>query len=115
MESLTFPQKYVFDDSPLSLQIDKHSGTTGSQTVCCNSDGCNWSLDTATTNTAYPFTATSDLLSAALPYIVAGLLVLGILLVLCVVCCSATACSACGCLCCGAGKKYKKKKRPRYE
>ena len=65
--------------SHITNLVNTDTGTTGARFICCNSDGCNWSLDTALANTS--------LLTTALPFIVAGIIALAILIICFAVCC----------------------------
>ena len=60
--------------------------------MCCNTDGCNWSLDTAIDNVS--------LLQTALPFLIAAILLLALLVICCAVCCGQGGCALCGCLGC---------------
>ena len=73
-------------------------------------DGCNWSLDTAQSNTG----PLDTLLTSALPFIVAGVIGFVLLSICLAVCCGAGACGTCcgclGCACCDRADKAKFKK-----
>jgi len=82
--------------------VNKDSGSTGARLICCNTDGCNWSLDTALSNIS--------ILETALPFIIAGIIALAILIICFAVCCGTGCCTLCGCLgccCCDRADKVK--------
>ena len=82
-----------------------------SRFVCCNVDGCNWSLDNSISNSS-PFTEEEEnILVTALPFIIAAIILMALISICCALCCGGSCCTSCGCLCCGAAGKAKRKKK----
>ncbi|XP_023340762.1 uncharacterized protein LOC111710834 [Eurytemora carolleeae] len=98
------PKSTCSDSSSISyiLQlVNSDSGSSGSQFVCCSTDGCNWSLSSAKNNLVLGSSTVVD--TAFVPYLV-GILLAFLLLGLLLLCLCSGACASCACCAaCAAG------------